>query len=853
MKTLAVVLAYALIVTPAASVHAKADDAALDVPGVGAVRFEVWELSTLPESQQASVVYQVDFKDRKGWRPSGRAQNCVMFAETNRTFVSLGGKNKVGFPHGVKSDTPVAVPSGGLYKLSFDGRRVDAAGSFLVYLRLFDSCGKDVTRAIKQSGWGYSDGSCALLHRIDMFGKIGEWEQMKCTFILPDCVAAVEPFICPWRGEHVDCSALRLTMHSDLRGRRIPLAVTKRSDDFFNATSAADSLSLAVDVKAKDGAYEIRAMVSDLSQPPRPRALNVVADVQRDLTGWLWHGGWRADNKIESALVFRNVELLGAIPVSRYPFTAVSKDGRGFAFGTPFDEPAFESRVTTAHGVRSTTAIGLLVRGVDGHGTQATLRWTAFPFAGTWGFRSAAAVYYKAMAHTFPPSHAGEKEGTWLWPVWPSKTPDNPDDFGLTFWEAPATAGCKTNEVAAAHARGIGAYPYTEVLGMRQPLKTFPDGSHPPVEERLAELKSWAADADTKLRWFAAPRHIAAQAALNSLPVQPDGTHPFTVEKYDNWAQWWKTNPDPRIGRPNRAALCWDYTIGPGMDIVDGVYLDSMSYMSFTIDYRNVRPEHLAVMTENLVYDGETGRPCADGIQHQRAFVSWLAGILHAKGKRIFANGAGITHRFNATLIDIFGHEVGGFGRRPLIEVPEPEYLALEKRFYAYHRPVSNLLQEGSFKNPVSELTAGDVRRYVEHQMFYGFYPGISTIGGEKKAGYKNWRRYFDATRACERDRALFKKAIPVIRRLNRAGWEPETMMRSRTKGVIVERYGTPGAGDCLFTVRNTSTQSVDTVLAPECKVSFAPVWNGAGLSSQADETWRLPLSPGETVVLAVE
>ena len=87
MKTLAVVLAYALIVTPAASVHAKADDAALDVPGVGAVRFEVWELSTLPESQQASVVYQVDFKDRKGWRPSGRAQNCVMFAETNRTFV----------------------------------------------------------------------------------------------------------------------------------------------------------------------------------------------------------------------------------------------------------------------------------------------------------------------------------------------------------------------------------------------------------------------------------------------------------------------------------------------------------------------------------------------------------------------------------------------------------------------------------------------------------------------------------------------------------------------------------------------------------------------------------------------
>ena len=61
---------------------------------------------------------------------------------------------------------------------------------------------------------------------------------------------------------------------------------------------------------------------------------------------------------------------------------------------------------------------------------------------------------------------------------------------------------------------------------------------------------------------------------------------------------------------------------------------------------------------------------------------------------------------------------------------------ACEQRFFAYRRPVSNLLQEGNWERLCPEVTRRGIELYVENQMFYGFYPAVSTIGGEKKVGY---------------------------------------------------------------------------------------------------------------------
>ncbi len=117
----------------------------------------------------------------------------------------------------------------------------------------------------------------------------------------------------------------------------------------------------------------------------------------------------------------------------------------------------------------------------------------------------------------------------------------------------------------------------------------------------------------------------------------------------------------PAFAGTKPRTLCWNYDVAPRLPRADGVYLDSLSY-DFAVDYLNVAPSHLAVMTEPLVFDPDSGRPAADGIQHQAAFVRWLGERLHPAGKVLQGNLFGIAHRFHAPWIDILGCEVGSFG-----------------------------------------------------------------------------------------------------------------------------------------------------------------------------------------------
>ena len=143
---------------------------------------------------------------------------------------------------------------------------------------------------------------------------------------------------------------------------------------------------------------------------------------------------------------------------------------------------------------------------------------------------------------------------------------------------------------------------------------------------------------------------------------------------------------------------------------------------------------------------------------------------------------------------------------------------------------------------------------YIENQMFYGFYPAVSTIGGEEKIGYSGWRRYFDANKRYERDRELFKAALPVIRRLNRAGWQPETLLRANVAHVWIERYGEPGTGECLFTVRNASEKPVEAKLTPEFQVSaLEGIWRAVTAAHDVKNGFTVRLEPWQTAVFKVK
>ena len=811
----------------------------------GKASVEVWEITRRANAD--IVIGQMDVSRTNGWMKA--SPSVVATAKTDETgpFLRLGNGMALGISTGVQPAEPVAVEPGRRYTISFEARAHSGEDIAMFYLRTLDEQERNVTNPINvPDGWSYTIGNKAYWENGFHFNATEKWQTFSKAVTVPRGVRYLVPIVAMWRGRETDVRNLRVTLHEPTDERRVD----------------PKEIGLVLDVTAQrdaTGACTVRATVTD--KTPRSRALKVALNLARDLTGWNYHGDWRSSAPVAGGESFCFDARVGGHPVSRYPFSAVSKDGAGFAVGTAFDAPVFESRCVTTNGVRSTYVLGLLPRGEGGRlGTTATVEWLILPFRGNWGFRSAARAYYAREAHKIPDLWRGRREGAWIWPIWPSRLPKDPDDFGLVLWEAPSTIGRNKAEIAVAHKMGIEVYPYTEAWGMRQEIKKKADGNMTTVEERLAELKAWAAEEKSRGPWQGMPRNVAARACLNSLPVSPDGTHPFSVDNYGTLTHWWRTNPDPRLTvRPCRHSICWESSIGLDLDAVDGVYLDSVTVGC--ADYNNVRPEHLAVVTENLIYDPETAQPCSHGMQHQVAFISHLASVLHPKGKRIFGNAFEIAQRFHATTSDIFGSEVGGWGG-PKAEArqhrAESDAAAGEKRFYAYHRPVSNLLQEGRFWGASEELSAKGVENYIEHQLFYGFFPAISTIGGDKSAGYAKWMRYFGPTRQCERDRAAFRRAIPLIRKLNAAGWEPETFLRSSFAHVWVERYGATKDGkSCYFTLRNDSDKACEVELTAEQndEVRFSSLKSLWKLSDPIKTAtgWKLSLAPWATAVLSAQ
>ena len=822
--------------------------------GLGRLTFGVVELSA--ETGTGREVSSVDFADARTFGPDRGDARYQVHAEEAVPFVRLGENRRWGYGFGVRPKEAVAAAPGSTFDIRFEGRVPAHDCTYALYVVVFGAKGENVTpKTSVPAGWTYSPYSKAFYVAPVELAATNRWQEKSFVFVQPEGAASFAPVMTSMRGQWTDCRALSVRETGVCR--RTAARFSRRTEDGagnVTLTDEAAQLSLETSVEKTVGAGIVRVRIADTAVPPRPRALQVTVTWARGLVGWTWHRDWRRDEPLTAGSEFRDEEGLAGHPVGRYPFSAVSRGGKGVLLGTGFDGPVYESRVVTDAGIVSTVHVGLLARG--GVGTSADLHWLVQPFEGAWGFRSAAKAYYASQAHKLLPPAKGAKEGTWVWPTPPSVLPENPDDFGLAFWESTHVT---SNEVGVARRLGIGVFPYTEANGMRQTMKGKTKGDLPPVEDRLAELKGWAAEENLRVRWFDAPRNVAAQACLNSMPVQPDGTHPFSVDNYGAWMHWWRTNPDPRIAKPNRASICWDYVLSKCIGNADGVYLDSLT--AEACGFSNVRSDHLAVMTEPLVYDPATARPCANGMQHMLAFVRGLAETLHPQGKRLFGNVFDVAYRFYATSIDIMGREVGDFGnptrRDALLRETLTDAGACLQRFYCHRRPVVNLLQTGCYHQPLPAISAAAVTNYVSEHVFYAFYPGISTIGGEDKPGYAGWRRYFDRARQCERDRALFKEAIPLIRRLNRAGWEPETLVRCADGKVLVERYGSP-EGLCFLTVRNASDQVRDVTLVPDGDFAarakaLRALWHGADVPKLAATGWRARLEPWQTVVYQVE
>jgi hypothetical protein len=113
--------------------------------------------------------------------------------------------------------------------------------------------------------------------------------------------------------------------------------------------------------------------------------------------------------------------------------------------------------------------------------------------------------------------------------------------------------------------------------------------------------------------------------------------------------------------------------------------------------------------------------------------------------------------------------------------------------------------------------------------LFYHVYPGI----------------FFSDAEALERARPLFRRFIPLMREMGRAGWEPVPWAATERAPLWVERYGPSRDGRSYFAVRNPTSVAETTTLTVEPPGFGRPV--GASVRV-VDALSGTPLEPRRSV-----
>ena len=141
------------------------------------------------------------------------------------------------------------------------------------------------------------------------------------------------------------------------------------------------------------------------------------------------------------------------------------------------------------------------------------------------------------------------------------------------------------------------------------------------------------------------------------------------------------------------------------------------------------------------------------------------------------------------TYSDYGGQEVAWIDRKTAQWKPMSDAELLYRRAMNGGKPYCFLMNVDFDKFP-PEL----VEKYMQRTLAYGIFP--SFFSPNASGGH-----YFSRPELYNRDRPLFKKYVPLCRRISEAGWRPvNTLAASENPAVAVEQFG-----DRYLTVFNSS------------------------------------------------
>ncbi len=449
--------------------------------------------------------------------------------------------------------------------------------------------------------------------------------------------------------------------------------------------------------------------------------------------------------------------------LSVYPFGCVTGTGTGLTLGIPPDLGPRVFRIAfrpDTHLIFLAEDLALTGAGDTAGHDHAPVAVVHMPADPAWGFRDAAARYYALFPEAYV--RRAKAEGIWIPFTDPAKV-KNQADFHFAYHEG-------DNSVVADRKARILSFRYVEPMTYWMPMaKTTPRTYAAALAQVTAQAK---ASAEVTRR--------QSQAVLSSGSQDASGL--FNVA-FRN-APWcdgavWVLNPNPGVGgssdlwskaKLNRAA---SPTSGvPNQP--DGQYLDSLEAWADVLDYRL---ESLRASTDALCFAPGRFRPCLPTWFSVYASTASLSQSLYRQGSLLMANS--VPWRFSAfaPLLDVMGTETNMFTDTGAW-APEADSVMDLRRTASYHKPYLLLLNAD-----FSKVDGAGIQRYFERCLFYGIYPSMFSANASDHP-------YWDNPALYNRDRALFRKYIPVVQSLSAAGWEPMTWARSSRPDVWLERYG---------------------------------------------------------------
>ncbi len=272
-----------------------------------------------------------------------------------------------------------------------------------------------------------------------------------------------------------------------------------------------------------------------------------------------------------------------------------------------------------------------------------------------------------------------------------------------------------------------------------------------------------------------------APFGVNTAPGVPNAGFPDWLDK----SQYEMNVLTPVLG--------WDDT----PSLMEGMYFDSMQGWG---NMRNYRQEHWRTTEYPLTFDrNNSNKVCLLNIWGNVAHAQALRQRLHENGQLLMGNDSYYQVWYHMPNIDIPGREINNYSGGVWSPPNDTTYLYF--RSIAARRPFWTLMND-NFDD------GSHMEEYFQRSLFYGVFPSMYQAHDGASAWYWATPDYYN------RDRALFLKYIPMIKRLDNAGWQPVPYATAQPSTVRLERFGNGGTGDLAFTLHNTATTATTATLS---------------------------------------